>query len=79
MARIGMMAGALERRGLDLTSARAGATRMMSGIVARQSMVLTFEKLFLLSGILFLLVLPLLFFLKAPTQEPVRADVHVEI
>jgi hypothetical protein len=32
-----------------------------------------------LAGILFLLVLPILFFLKAPDHEAKVADVHVEI
>ena len=32
------------------------------GLVGKQALVLTFEKLFLLAGILFLFVLPLLFF-----------------
>ena len=43
-------------------------------------MVLTFEKLFLLAGILFLFVLPILIFLKSPDHgDQVKADVHVEI
>jgi MFS transporter, DHA2 family, multidrug resistance protein len=68
------------RGGLDASSAEAAAGRVLGGLVARESAVLMFEKLFLLSGILFLLVLPLLLFLKAPvSQDAPKADVHVEI
>jgi hypothetical protein len=42
-------------------------------------MVMTFEKLFLVSGIAFLCVMPLLYFLKAPRMPSAKADVHVEI
>jgi hypothetical protein len=44
-------------------------------------MVLTYEKLFMLSGILFLLVLPLLYFLRSPQHDKAaeRVDVHVEM
>jgi DHA2 family multidrug resistance protein len=54
---------------------------VLGGIVARQSMVLTFEKLFLLSGILFLFVLPILFFLRSPDHgdKVSTAEVHVEM
>ncbi len=67
-----------------------GATRasqaMLGGIVARQASVLMFEKLFLLTGILFLVVLPLLWFLRSPDheeggagQKQKPAEVHVEV
>jgi DHA2 family multidrug resistance protein len=51
----------------------------MDFTVIQQSMVLSFEKLFLLAGILFLLVLPLLLFLKTPEQSGPVAEVHVEL
>jgi len=51
--------------------------------VAQQSAVITFERLFLLSGILFLFVLPLLIFLKSPDHGPNQAApaeaAHVEL
>ncbi len=78
-ARVTMIDRALEMRGLDASSAKQAAGRILGGVVGRQAMVLTFDKLFLLAGILFLLVLPLLFFLKAPDHDAKVADVHVEI
>jgi DHA2 family multidrug resistance protein len=78
-ARVSMMGRALEAHGLDAWSAKTASGRVLGGIVARQAMVLTFDKLFLLSGILFLVVLPLLLFLKSPDHDAKVADVHVEI
>ena len=50
------------------------------GSVMRQSMVLSFEKLFLLAGICFLCVLPLVLLMRSSskTSGP-AADVHVEV
>jgi DHA2 family multidrug resistance protein len=67
------------RGGLDATTAREGSRRMLEFMVDRQAMVLSFEKMFLLAGILFALVLPLLFFLKTPKVASEKIDVHVEI
>jgi hypothetical protein len=52
-----------------------------------QSQLLAFERVFLLAGITFLLVLPLLFFLKTPEQTRASAasaaakqePVHIEL
>jgi DHA2 family multidrug resistance protein len=70
------------RGGLDMNTARTTAQAMLNFGVERQASVLAFEKMFLLAGLLFLLVLPLLFFLKAPNDEPQKGekiDVHVEL
>jgi DHA2 family multidrug resistance protein len=81
LARMNMIARALEMKGYDTVSAQLAAGRAMGGAVARQAMVLTFDKLFILAGILFLFVLPILFFLKTPEQptKVAAAEVHVEI
>jgi DHA2 family multidrug resistance protein len=67
--------------GMDPASAGMAARRMIGGIVARQAMMMTFEKMFLMAGIAFLLVLPLLWFLKAPKQSAgaPKPEVHVEM
>jgi DHA2 family multidrug resistance protein len=80
-ARLGMMQQAMSARGgMDLASARMAAERALGFQVVRQATVLTFEKLFLLAGLLFLFVLPLLYFLKAPAIDDGReVDVHVEM
>jgi DHA2 family multidrug resistance protein len=73
-----MLAG---RGGLDAATARMTANAMLEFGVDRQAAVLAFEKMFLLAGLLFLLVLPLLFFLRAPKEEEKgeKIDVHVEL
>ncbi|MCA1829503.1 MAG: DHA2 family efflux MFS transporter permease subunit [Myxococcales bacterium] len=68
-------------RGLDAASAHLAAPAALAGEVARQAMVLSFEKMFLLAGICFMAILPLLAFLKddrsmAGAQKP---DVHLEM
>jgi len=83
--RLGQMKAMLMARGQDLVTATEGAHRMLTGLVIRESMVLSFEKLFMLAGIAFLCVLPLTLFLRVPKlsaqqgppQKP--ADVHVEV
>jgi DHA2 family multidrug resistance protein len=64
----------LQARGLDTAAARQNAARMIDGQLRQQAMMLSFEKLFYLSGILFLCVLPLVFFLRAPKDA--GADIH---
>ncbi len=80
MTRLAMTRQMLSGRGgLDLTTARDASRGMLEFVVDRQAMVLSFEKMFLLAGILFALVLPLLFFLKTPKVPSEKIDVHVEI
>jgi DHA2 family multidrug resistance protein len=65
-------------RGLDPLSAQRASARVIDGVVRQQAMVLSFQKLFYLSGICFLCVLPLVFLLRAvPTGE--KIDIHVEM
>jgi len=80
VARLGRISGVLQSRGYSLDDARQAAERVLSGLVQRQAAVLSFEKLFLLAGIVFLGVLPLLTFLKSSSTKPAaKADVHAEI
>jgi DHA2 family multidrug resistance protein len=79
VSRFTAISSGLERHGYDAWSARAAAGRVLGGVIGKQAMVLTFEKLFLLAGILFLFVLPILIFLKSPEHERVKVDVHVEM
>ena len=67
-------------RGMDATSAQQAAHRVLDGTVLAQSTVLGFDHVFILAGGLFLLVLPLLLFLRTPKQEPAGSrDMHVEM
>ncbi|MBV8547462.1 MAG: MFS transporter, partial [Acidobacteria bacterium] len=77
-ARLSAIQRMLQSRGMDAAGARAAAARMIDGQLRQQAMVISFEKLFYLSGILFLLVLPLVFFLKMP-EHAEKIDVHVEM
>ena len=65
------------QRGYDPVSAKAGALQALAGTAARQGMVIAFEQVFLLTGIVLLVTLPLLFFLKVK-RDPSR-KVHVEM
>jgi DHA2 family multidrug resistance protein len=68
------------RGGLDTTSARSGANAMLDFLVFRQATVLAFERMFLLAGLVFLVCLPLLLFLKTPARAVVeKVDVHVDM
>ncbi|ATB32066.1 DHA2 family efflux MFS transporter permease subunit [Melittangium boletus] len=69
MERLAQLRGGFMARGMDFTAAQETALRMLSGLTARQGLVLAFDKLFLLAALLFLLVLPLVLFLKAPPRS----------
>ena len=79
MGRMAMLTRGMMARGMDQSGAEMAARRALNGMVLQQSMVLSFEKLFLLAGILFLLVMPLLLLLKAPAKKQEAAHVHVEV
>ncbi len=70
-------------RGLDAASAHLAAPAALAGEVARQAMVLSFEKMFLLAGVCFMAILPLLLFLKvdrsAESGGSEKPDVHLEM
>jgi DHA2 family multidrug resistance protein len=69
-ARLGAIQAALTARGLDMTAARAGAARMIDGLVSRQASMLAFERMFLFAGIGFLAVIPFALFLRRPAGAP---------
>jgi DHA2 family multidrug resistance protein len=77
-ARIAGIQRMLQGRGLTTAAARQTAMQLLDGQLRRQAMVISFEKLFYLAGILFVCVLPLVFFLKAPKLEEKR-EIHVEM
>jgi DHA2 family multidrug resistance protein len=80
LARLGRITAMLQGKGYAHENAREAAERMLGGLVERQAVVLSFEKLFLLAGIIFLVVLPLLAFLKAPKGQPaMKVEAHAEI
>ena len=77
-ARMNAITGAIASRGVTPSGAKETTLQIIDGIVRRQAMVLSFEKLFYLAGISFLCVLPLVLLLRAaPTGE--KIEVHVEM
>jgi DHA2 family multidrug resistance protein len=65
------------RGGLDPVRAHEAALRALSGMVAGQSAVIAFERMFLTSGVAFLCILPLVLFLKkAPGGGGPSPDIH---
>lgn len=68
-------------RGYDAVSAKAAALRALNGAAIGQSMVLSFEHIFILAGGLFLLVLPLTLFLRVPQADKKSGaeEVHLEM
>ena len=77
-ARMNAITGAVASRGVTPSGAKETTLQIIDGIVRRQAMVLSFEKLFYLAGISFLCVLPLVLLLRAaPTGE--KIEVHVEM
>jgi len=72
-----------EQMGMSASAAHDSAVRVVIGAVARQSAVIAFEQVFLLTGLSFLCVLPLVYFLKrAPGQAAAaggRPEVQVEM
>jgi DHA2 family multidrug resistance protein len=81
--RVGQLTRGFLGRGLDPTRAREMALRAVDGVVSMQSSLLAYNRVFLVAGASFLLVLPLLAFLKVPKTAPSapdapKPDVHLE-
>ncbi|MFO0729155.1 MAG: DHA2 family efflux MFS transporter permease subunit [Myxococcota bacterium] len=77
--RLARTEGGLMARGLDAAHAHAMALRGLSGLITREGMVLAFEKLFVLGGLMFLVTLPLLAMLKKPKIAAAQGPTHVEL
>ena len=74
---------AFRAHGFDAATAQGMALRAVDSAVQAQSTLLAFERVFLLAGLCFLLVLPLLIFLKTPEQgakgKLAKVEVHLEV
>jgi DHA2 family multidrug resistance protein len=83
--RLQMMTAMFQSKGIDAVRAKQMAITALQGTLGRQAMVLSFEKVFLLAGILFLFVLPMLIFLRVKRDEggekkkTEHAEVHLDV
>ncbi len=75
--RLAAVAGGLAARGADPVTAKSLAIASLYGAAVKQSLVLSFDKLFLLAGILFVAAIPLLWFLKIDRRQ-LTAEIHPE-
>lgn len=66
---------ALAMRGYDFASAKLAALEALDYRIARQAFVLAFERVFFISAVAFLAILPVLYYLRAPTRP---SRVHTE-
>ena len=75
---LAQMKAALIAHGYDAARAAAVAGRMLGIKMYQQATVLSFDRIFILQGFLFLGVIPLLFFLRVPRAKT-SEKVHVEL
>jgi len=75
--RIAVIQGALTARDIDPMSANKAALKYLQGIVTSQGMLISFDGLFLLCGILILTLIPFLFLMKIDRKALV-AESHVD-
>ncbi len=78
VARLAQLRAFFASRGLDPAAAYQAALQALSGIVTRQAMVIAFERVFFMAGVVFLAVMPLLLFLQVNRSNAARTS-HVEI
>jgi len=76
--RLAQIVQGMIQRGLHPAQAAAAARGILQGLMARQAMVLAFEKVFLLVGLMFMGVVPLLLFLRSAHHGHAPASVHAE-
>jgi DHA2 family multidrug resistance protein len=76
--RLRQTTSAFVARGHDALTAHDLALRSLDGVVERQAMLLSFNRVLLLAGVAFLAVLPLLAFLKTPEVKGPKVDPHLE-
>jgi DHA2 family multidrug resistance protein len=78
-ARLARMTAALQTHGMSATAAKKAAVGGMARTVATQGAVLGFQKTFLVQGVAFLVVLPMLYFLRVgKVEKPKHIEMSVE-
>jgi MFS transporter, DHA2 family, multidrug resistance protein len=77
-SQIAMMKAGIMAHSADPNAAGVTIVKIFTGRIYQQAAVLSFDRVFIFQGILFLGVIPLLFFLRVP-RSPSTAKVHVEM
>ncbi len=77
-ARLSALVAGFQAKGFGAVEAREAALRALDGTLTRQAMVLSFQHVLALTGILFLSVLPLLYFLKVKKHRAAQRP-HAEM
>jgi DHA2 family multidrug resistance protein len=78
-SQLGGISHSLAARGMDTGAAQHVALASAAGRVAQQASVLAFDKVFLIQSVAFVVILPLLFFLRVPrTQAPAHIELSME-
>lgn len=77
--RIAQIQAALAAHGVDPATAKMIAGKLIGGAMYRQATVLSFDRIFIFQGILFLVVLPILYFLKVKRSGGPAEKVHVDL
>jgi len=77
LERYSLLRGAFLAKGYDVYHAGQAALAAMDSAIRIQASVLAFDKIFILAGVLFLIVLPLLLFLRVDRKAPAPSS-HVE-
>ncbi len=78
MQRLAALQAFFGSRGEDPVSAHASALQALAGTAQQQAAVIAFQSIFYVAGVVFLLVLPLLFFLQVNRTGPVQKS-HAEV
>jgi DHA2 family multidrug resistance protein len=60
-------------------AAHEAAVRALDGILQTQASVIAYERVFLLAGVVFLLVLPLIYFLRSDRDKTAIHEIHMEV
>jgi DHA2 family multidrug resistance protein len=78
MSRLEQMQTMFTRAGIPRALSRSTALAALDGQVQAQATTIAFDRVFLLAGMLFLLIVPLLWFLKTNRQPGQKSEIHVE-
>jgi DHA2 family multidrug resistance protein len=78
-ARLAEMQAAMVAHGISPSAAQLLSGRFVAGSMYRQATVLSFDRIFIFQGILFLVVIPILYFLKVKRTGQPAEKVHIDL